>query len=96
MSLRRFWVRKILGKIYNKNELFDGSLSLEDMNSAERAVYIQHILYSAVNDIDTIIKYLGEVSAPCDKCSLYHDSFCFKCEGTKVVQFRNLCDWPWE
>lgn len=100
-AIKRFWIRKILGRVYDTSEIFENLIPIENMNKAELKLTVS-ILYNTVyeiqQDIRQVVRYIGEAAIQCDKCSNYDGEYsvCYKCEGSGVVRNKQLFDWPWE
>lgn len=100
MNIKRFWVRKILGRIYDEDEIFNHSISISKMNKAELGLAIDMLYMNVLDnqqDIKTAISIMAESPNKCDKCLNYDGEYklCFKCEGTGIVKNGQLCNWPW-
>ncbi|MHA2280296.1 MAG: hypothetical protein ACXAC5_05555 [Promethearchaeota archaeon] len=97
MSIKRFFVRKILRKACDPKEVF--GIPFKDMNAAEMKIFIETMYTEIVEMQGYIVKlkeYVSEAPAPCDKCCNEAELYCFKCEGTGIVRNKNLCNWPWD
>jgi len=99
--LKRFWIRKILRKVYDPIEIIENHIPIDKMNRAEVLLTID-TLHSSFDemqqDIKLIIYQMSETGAICDKCNNYNgvESICWKCSSSGITRSRQLCDWPWE
>ena len=97
--IKRFFIRKILRRIYDPEELL--KIPFSEMNSSEIRFFME-VLYTgmieAEGNLIKAVSYISEVPTHCDKCpdSIDLDYYCFKCEGTGIIKNKHLCDWPWE
>ena len=101
-SIKKFWIRHILRKVYNAKEVVDGTIAFHDMNRAERKLYFDVLkegLLGMQNTMQEIINYIAKIPTTCDKCDNYTDpgsSLCSKCENSGVIKNKHLCDWHWQ
>ena len=99
-KIKRFWIRSILRRVYDSDEIFENEIPFEKMNHKETALIIG-MLYSEISNLQDdmmgITEYVSHIPTPCDKCSNYENPglYCVKCDGSGIIENKRLCDWPW-
>ena len=53
-------------------------------------------LESVEQNIELLVKQVGEIASYCDKCDGSKITYCMKCSNTGIVRKDRLKDWPWQ